>query len=156
MAPYGPLIFFGSVILLYVSPLPVLYRSARYWVLRSLSRVVLTPLFKVQFRDFFIGDQMNSLVFSIVCVQLLICFYTRSPESGEQQCQRSSNWGSVAVSALPAFWRALQCLRRFYDTGLAHPHVTNSGKYILGLLFIVFSSVYRIAGKSFADGLLFC
>ncbi|POS86163.1 hypothetical protein EPUL_003106 [Erysiphe pulchra] len=47
-------------------------------------------------------------------------------------------------TALPAVWRALQCLRRYYDTRDMFPHLVNCGKYIATILFYTTLSRYRI------------
>ena len=47
-------------------------------------------------------------------------------------------------STLPGIWRALQCLRRYYDTRNAFPHLVNCGKYIFTILYYMTLSIYRI------------
>jgi hypothetical protein len=47
-------------------------------------------------------------------------------------------------SALPGIWRALQCLRRYRDTGNVFPHLANCGKYTFTILFYMSLSLYRI------------
>lgn len=47
-------------------------------------------------------------------------------------------------STLPAIWRALQCIRRYYDTKNVFPHLVNCGKYIMTILSYVTLSLYRI------------
>lgn len=38
-------------------------------------RVLLTPFFYVNFADFWIADQLNSLVTAFTDIQYIICFY---------------------------------------------------------------------------------
>ncbi len=45
---------------------------------------------------------------------------------------------------MPGIWRALQCLRRYYDTRNAFPHLVNCGKYSFTILFYMSLSLYRI------------
>ena len=45
---------------------------------------------------------------------------------------------------MPGIWRALQCIRRYYDTRNAFPHLVNCGKYTFTILFYMSLSLYRI------------
>lgn len=50
------------------------------------------------------------------------------------------------LSALPPMWRAIQCLRRYYDSRSAFPHLANFTKYLIAIMSIVGLSIYRIDG----------
>lgn len=52
------------------------------------------------------------------------------------------------LTTLPGIWRALQCIRRYWDTGNKFPHLLNCGKYIATILFYASLSIYRIDQKS--------
>ena len=47
----------------------------------------------------------------------------------------------MIVAVLPAWWRFAQCLRRYYDTKEANPHLINAGKYSTSFFVAVFSAV---------------
>lgn len=47
-------------------------------------------------------------------------------------------------STLPGIWRAIQCFRRYRDTGNAFPHLLNLGKYTATVVFYMTLSIYRI------------
>ena len=47
-------------------------------------------------------------------------------------------------AALPPIWRALQCIRRYYDTRNIFPHLVNCGKYVMTIMSAVTLSMYRI------------
>merc|ERR1711974_415221 len=49
------------------------------------------------------------------------------------------NWLRAILSALPAWFRFAQCLRRYKDTREAFPHLVNAGKYSTTLFVTVFS-----------------
>jgi hypothetical protein len=51
------------------------------------------------------------------------------------------------LTALPGIWRALQCLRRYADTGNKFPHLLNFGKYLATIMFYASLSIYRIDQK---------
>jgi hypothetical protein len=48
------------------------------------------------------------------------------------------------LSCLPGIWRALQCIRRYRDTGNKFPHLLNCGKYFATIIFYMTLSIYRI------------
>lgn len=48
------------------------------------------------------------------------------------------------LSCLPGIWRALQCIRRYWDTGNKFPHLLNCGKYFATIIFYMTLSIYRI------------
>lgn len=47
-------------------------------------------------------------------------------------------------ATLPGIWRALQCLRRYYDTRNIFPHLVNCGKYAMTITATVCLSLYRV------------
>ena len=49
------------------------------------------------------------------------------------------NWVRAVLSALPAWFRFAQCLRRYKDSREAFPHLVNAGKYSTTLFVAVFS-----------------
>ena len=50
----------------------------------------------------------------------------------------SGNWVRAIFSALPAWFRFAQCLRRYKDTREAFPHLVNAGKYSTTLFVVLF------------------
>lgn len=60
------------------------------------------------------------------------------------QCNSNHSRLLGFFSALPAIWRALQCIRRYHDTKNVFPHLVNCGKYMATILSYVFLSLYRI------------
>lgn len=45
------------------------------------------------------------------------------------------------LSALPAWFRLMQCFRRYKDQRKAVPHLLNAGKYTASILVVVFSTL---------------
>ncbi|KAJ2790390.1 Xenotropic and polytropic retrovirus receptor 1, partial [Coemansia helicoidea] len=54
-------------------PLKLVYWTSRWWLIRSLGRVVCSGLFRVGFRDFFLGDELCSLSYTLSTMLLLGC-----------------------------------------------------------------------------------
>lgn len=48
------------------------------------------------------------------------------------------------LTCLPGIWRALQCIRRYWDTGNKFPHLLNCGKYFATIAYYMTLSIYRI------------
>lgn len=155
-------------------PSSISQRNSRFWILKHCFSCFTAPLHYVTFIDFWLGDQMNSLVTSFLDLQYFICFYTTEVDysdwslsartlnvttnetipwgyvdvnTGRDMCTSSSGI-RVLVSVFPATVRFMQCLRRFRDTGHAHPHLINAGKYSTTYLVVFFKSLNHWAEKT--------
>ncbi|VDM10152.1 unnamed protein product [Wuchereria bancrofti] len=155
-------------------PNSIFQRNSRFWILKHCFNCFTAPLHFVTFIDFWLGDQMNSLVTSFLDFQYFICFYTTEVDysdwsfsartvnmttsesipwgyvdisTGRDMCTSSSGI-RVLVSIFPATVRFMQCLRRFRDTGHAHPHLINAGKYSTTYLVVFFKSLNHWAEKT--------
>ncbi|KAF2492259.1 EXS-domain-containing protein [Lophium mytilinum] len=109
-------------------------------------RLALAGLYPVEFRDFFLGDMFCSLTYSMGNIELFFCLYANG-WNNPGQCNSTHSRLLGFFAALPGVWRALQCIRRYYDTRNIFPHLVNCGKYIATILFYVTLSIYRI-GKT--------
>lgn len=45
------------------------------------------------------------------------------------------------LAILPAWFRFAQCIRRYYNTNKAFPHLVNAGKYSTSFFVVTFSSL---------------
>ncbi|PSN51931.1 Xenotropic and polytropic retrovirus receptor 1 [Blattella germanica] len=112
-------------------------------------RIVLAPLFYVNFADFWLADQLNSLVVVFVDFQYFICFYLTNHKnflvaddvSNVSTCDDYTRIIRPIVGCLPAWWRFAQCLRRYRDTKEAFPHLVNAGKYATSFLVMLFTTL---------------
>ncbi|KAJ3299465.1 hypothetical protein HK104_008821 [Borealophlyctis nickersoniae] len=153
---YYPLILLGIILGLIILPFNLFYRSARLWILRTIGRIVLSGVFPVQFRDFFITDIISSMTYTFSTLALLACGSFHDFNDLNAHCEFSGSWLVPVFTALPAWWRLLQCFRRFYDNRLFHPHLTNSLKYILSLSVIFLSAASRILDSDTWRALWIC
>ena len=76
-------------------------------------------------------------------LELFFCLYANT-WSNPGQCNSTHSRLLGFFSTVPGIWRALQCLRRYYDTRNAFPHLVNCGKYTFTILFYMSLSLYRI------------
>ena len=105
--------------------------------------------YPTEFRDFFLGDQYNSLIYSIENVPSFFCYYAKNWNPNEiAMCDSGHSHVLGFFSTLPAIWRLFQCLRRFFDTRHAFPHLSNAGKYFATLLAYMMLSLWRIYGDN--------
>ncbi|KAF2731706.1 SPX-domain-containing protein [Polyplosphaeria fusca] len=62
---YYPVILIGVAFMILFCPLPVLYYRSRYWLLYSCWRLFFAGLYRVEFRDFYLGDMFCSLTYTM-------------------------------------------------------------------------------------------
>ncbi|KAG7250220.1 hypothetical protein CRUP_012451, partial [Coryphaenoides rupestris] len=70
-----PLVLYGFMLLFLINPLKTCYYKSRFWLLKLLFRVFTAPFHRVEFADFWLADQLNSLVIVLMDLEYLICFY---------------------------------------------------------------------------------
>ncbi|CAG8472847.1 11685_t:CDS:10 [Paraglomus brasilianum] len=94
-------------------------------------RVCLPFVYGVEFRDFFVADELVSLQFTFSYVATLICALSNDWEQiSEGKCSSNRNPWAVFMATIPALLRFVQCLQRWVKTQRAHPHLLNALKYI--------------------------
>ncbi|KAF9162628.1 hypothetical protein DFQ26_003381 [Actinomortierella ambigua] len=154
---YWPLIFMSITLFILFCPLPVFHFTSRRWFIASIGRILASGYYRVEFRDFFLADEMNSLSYSIEQFEFAMCAYVNEWEDLGLQCQTSRMWITPFLTALPPWFRFLQCLRRYRDTFEWFPHLINAGKYSASLInqFVYFS--YRhYGGMQLKSMWIFC
>lgn len=65
-----------------------------------------------------------------------------SPYSGKNVCNSYSYGVRAVIQCLPAWFRFIQCLRRYRDTKRAFPHLVNAGKYSTSFFVVTFAALY--------------
>jgi hypothetical protein len=161
-----PMVLFVILMTYMFLPLPFFYYTARRWFLQTIvrlyslmahvqGRIILSPYHHVEFRDFFLTDELNSMVYALSSFQLFCCSYyykftdlgtfpRATSHTADQQCNLGGSWVTPFIAMLPAWWRFLQCWRRFRDTKLVFPHVVNGGKYFCSLTVTFLSATWNI------------
>lgn len=143
---------YASPIMLYVlmgafllNPSKTFRYEARLWTVKVLGRVLFAPFFYVGFADFWVADQLNSLVPAFLDFQYFVCFYIKNTdwtkEPNINYCVDESYYVRPIVAMLPAWFRFAQCLRRYRDTKEGFPHLANAAKYATSFFVVIFSSV---------------
>ncbi|XP_017323287.1 xenotropic and polytropic retrovirus receptor 1a [Ictalurus punctatus] len=149
----SPLILYGLMFLLLINPFKTAYYKSRFWLLKLLFRVFTAPFHRVEFADFWLADQLNSLAIVLMDLEYLVCFYSVELQWGDmdgllpnysddKKCNNYSYGLRAIIQCLPAWFRFVQCLRRYRDTKRAFPHLVNAGKYSTTFFVVAFSALY--------------
>lgn len=154
--PYvNPLSLAIIMIVFLVNPLKVFRHEARFWLLRTIGRMISAPFYPVQFADFWLADQLNSLVTALMDFQFLTCFYITNGDwlsaGDSRQCMEDDFIIRPIVNCLPAWFRFAQCLRRYHDSKEAFPHLVNAGKYSTTFMVVIFATLKNFHAKNYAD-----
>ncbi|GAA6058085.1 hypothetical protein JCM3770_001104 [Rhodotorula araucariae] len=112
-----PLAWIVLMLSIMLNPFPLFFPSARWWMLRSFCRMIMSGLVAVEFRDFFLGDEWNSLYYSVYNLGFLYCTYNHGfgPDTFNV-CSTNKTWTTAILSCLPPFFRLGQSLRRYVDS----------------------------------------
>ncbi|XP_055586228.1 xenotropic and polytropic retrovirus receptor 1 [Uranotaenia lowii] len=154
--PYvNPLALTIVMIAFLMNPFKVFRYEARFWLLKTIGRMVAAPFFHVSFADFWLADQLNSLVTALLDFQFLSCFYVMNGnwlEAGNtRQCMEESFIIRPIVNCLPAWFRFAQCLRRYRDSKEAFPHLVNAGKYSTTFCVVIFATLRNFHASKYED-----
>lgn len=141
-----PLILFVSMMAALTCPFPILYYSSRRWLGLSLGRIVLSYCFPIEFRDFFIADELNSLAYSFWTFSYFICAYNKHWEALAVNCKVTGFWFTPFIACLPPWWRFLQCLRRYQDSK-EKVHLVNAVKYTTSIASTLATGYRRMHRK---------
>ncbi|XP_062374233.1 xenotropic and polytropic retrovirus receptor 1 homolog [Sardina pilchardus] len=148
----SPLMLYGFFFLFLINPFKTCYYKSRFWLLKLLFRVVTGPFHRVEFADFWLADQLNSLGMVLMDLEYMICYYsidfdwTQPYKMGMPDtsvCHTYSYGVRAVIKCLPAWFRFVQCLRRYRDTKRAFPHLVNAGKYSTTFFAVTFTALYH-------------
>ncbi|XP_014233609.1 xenotropic and polytropic retrovirus receptor 1 homolog isoform X1 [Trichogramma pretiosum] len=141
--PYvNPLALTVIMLAFLLNPFKIFRHEARFWLLKIMWRIVIAPFAYVNFADFWLADQLNSLAVVFLDFHFLVCFYITNGNwleagSDTSQCTSGSHFIRPLVNCLPAWFRFAQCMRRYKDTREAFPHLCNAGKYATTFLVVI-------------------
>ncbi|KAF9513819.1 hypothetical protein BS47DRAFT_1295824 [Hydnum rufescens UP504] len=138
-------------LVLILAPLPIYTRPSRWWLVRKVGKLLVSGTSRVEAiifsADFWMGDQLCSLTFSLSTLWTFGCAYQNHWLADTYtKCGVSKQWGvPFALSALPAVLRLIQCIKRYEDSGL-YTHLINGGKYFSSIMYYVFYFLWRTKG----------
>ncbi|CCL99566.1 uncharacterized protein FIBRA_01584 [Fibroporia radiculosa] len=139
------LIWLAWAMAVWLNPLPILWRSSRYWLIRNIARQLTSGVRRVEFQDFFMGDQFCSVVFTLGDLFFVGCAYDRHLGNW-RICTTGQYWApAFAFAAIPLFARFVQSIRRWVDSRL-NTHLINAGKYGTGVIYYFSYYLWRATG----------
>lgn len=127
-----PLLFLVIALGIMTCPFHILYYSSRKWLTISLGRILLSYFFPIEFRDFFIADELNSLAYSFWTFSYFVCAYHVHWSNLASQCAVKLFWFTPVLASLPPWWRFAQCIRRYQDSR-EKVHLVNALKYVTSI-----------------------
>jgi len=153
-----PLILWIFTVAVLINPFKWLIRKGRWGICKIAMRILLAPFYPVSFGDFWLADQLNSIVVVFLDFEFMLCFYSYvwpldKNENGEV-CNGNNYIVRPVISCLPAFWRLMQCLRCYYDTR-HYVYLINAGKYFTTFPVVILFSLFTINNQSLTDSLEF-
>ncbi|KAG8875061.1 hypothetical protein FRB97_005453 [Tulasnella sp. 331] len=142
-----PAAWLGIFVLLLFNPLPIIYHKSRFWLIGNWCKLLLPGLTPVEFADFWMGDQLCSMVYTLGHLYFLGCLYATDWEDPMIQCSLTNNWiAGILITSMPSFIRLIQCIKRYADSH-NYIHLINCGKYSSSILQYAFYYNWRAHGS---------
>lgn len=127
---------------LLLCPLPIFNSSGRLWLIRTTGHIFAAPFFKVNFPDFWIADQLTSMVLCIMDHYQLTCFYIAFYRANIKSFNFEPDYVILVIRILPPWFRLAQCLRRYHDTHFtSEGYLYNALKYGGSIVTVIFSFI---------------
>ncbi|VVA98575.1 unnamed protein product [Arabis nemorensis] len=120
-----------------ICPFDTFYRPTRFCFIRILRNIACSPFYKVLMVDFFMADQLTSQIPLLRHIESTACYFmAQSFRTHEYNtCKNGRIYRELAylISFSPYFWRAMQCIRRWWDESNTD-HLVNMGKYVSAMV----------------------
>lgn len=102
--PYiNPILLYILMAAFLFNPTRTFRHEARFWTIKILGRVVCAPFCYVNFADFWIADQLNSIVPAFLDLQYFFCFYSTT-----------SSWSTVESEELNELLELFPLIKRLF------------------------------------------
>ncbi|KAA8526480.1 hypothetical protein F0562_008317 [Nyssa sinensis] len=120
LAASQPVLLYAVVAMVLLFPFDIFYLSSRYFLLRTLWRIVF-PLQAISFADFFLADILTSMAKVFSDLERSVCRMVHRQVATIAWFEADSVCGSHSVAipvvlVLPYIFRLFQCLRQYKDT----------------------------------------
>ncbi|KAK0589478.1 hypothetical protein LWI29_014921 [Acer saccharum] len=120
LAASQPVLLYIAVLMILIFPFDIFYLSPRYYLLRTLWRIVL-PLQAISFPDFFLADILTSMSKVFSDLERSVCRMVHRQVATIAWFEADSVCGSHSIAiplvlVLPYLFRLFQCLRQYKDT----------------------------------------
>ncbi|XP_077250676.1 uncharacterized protein LOC143890038 isoform X2 [Tasmannia lanceolata] len=120
LAASQPVILYAIVMMALIFPFDIFYLPSRYYLLRTLWRIML-PLQAITFSDFFLADILTSTAKVFSDLERSVCRMVHRQVATIAWFEADSVCGSHSIAiplvlVLPYTFRLFQCLRQYKDT----------------------------------------
>ncbi|KAJ8617242.1 hypothetical protein MRB53_013428 [Persea americana] len=120
LAASQPVLLYAVVLIVLISPFDIFYLSSRYYLLRTLWRIIL-PLQAISFSDFFLADILTSMAKVFSDLERSVCRMVHRQVATIAWFEADSVCGSHSIAiplilVLPYICRLFQCLRQYRDS----------------------------------------
>ncbi|CAK9319603.1 unnamed protein product [Citrullus colocynthis] len=144
LAASQPVLLYVAVAMILVFPFEIFFLSSRFFLLRTLWRIVF-PLQAITFADFFVADILTSMSKVFSDLERSVCRMIHRQVATIAWFEADSVCGSHSVAipvvlVLPYLFRLFQCLRQYKDTG-EKPTLLNALKYSTAVPVIFLSAL---------------
>lgn len=137
-----PLMCLVLPLTLLIFPLPIFNLSTRLWILHTMGRILAAPFFKVNFADFWMADQLTSMVLCIMDYYQLTRFYINFYKHNIKSLNFEPDFVILAIRILAPWFRFAQCMRRYYDTNYTSSgYILNALKYSGSIVTVICSFI---------------
>ncbi|KAK3040105.1 hypothetical protein RJ639_027831 [Escallonia herrerae] len=150
LAASQPVLLYAAVAMALIFPFDIFYLSSRYFLLRTLWRIVFPlqasySLSAITFADFFVADILTSMSKVFSDLERSVCRMVHRQVATIAWFEADSVCGSHAIAipivlVLPYIFRLLQCLRQYKDTG-ERTTLLNALKYSTAVPVIFLSAL---------------
>ncbi|KAG8954239.1 hypothetical protein FRC04_000461 [Tulasnella sp. 424] len=103
-----PIAWIVLFVVVMIDPFPLMHSHSRFWLVWNWSKLLMPGLYPVEFADFWMGDQMCSMVYTLSRLYFM--------------------GSGVLLASLPSLIRLIQCIKRYVDSR-NYIHLINGGKY---------------------------
>lgn len=155
LAASQPVLLYIAAVMLLIFPFDIFYLSSRYYLLKTLWRIVL-PLQAITFSDFFLADILTSMSKVLSDLERSVCRMMHRQVATIAWFEADSVCGSHSVMiplvlVLPYLFRLFQCLRQYKDTG-EKSSLLNALKYSTAVPVIFLSALkYHVFPDKWTD-----
>ncbi|KAL8533762.1 hypothetical protein ACS0TY_009961 [Phlomoides rotata] len=131
-------------------PFNIIYRSSRFYLIKSLFRCICAPLYKVILPDFFLADQLTSQIQAMRSIEYYVCFYGKGKFSRMlKKCRTHDVYNAFyfVVAIIPYWFRFFQCVRRVFEEKDIY-HGYNGLRYFITIVAVVIRTAFELRKKT--------
>ncbi|TFY63335.1 hypothetical protein EVG20_g6362 [Dentipellis fragilis] len=145
-----PLIWLLFVAGLLINPLPILFRESRWWLIRNVARLLTSGTHRVEFTDFWMGDQFCSFLFTMSNLYFFACAYHVGFSSNTfASCSTRRRWGvPFVLASLPLFGGKYGAGILYYLCYFIWRHNGAADRGASFAFFCLFGTIYAIYASS--------